>query len=462
MATPRGCLRWRGCGRAAIVAMAPLLLFPATAAAARPAVGVGALGAASSGAGNADAATGSAGGPHNAAVFTSQVEARLMAEESSPVAGDSAGVGEAAQALQAAGAAKNDSVAGASAKASPPPQFALANFLLFMEDCTGSSWAASMARAILKAHGIAAYGGYSERIKDVYRHAVHWKAREEPPIDRRATKAEMALVEKKLKDGVSQDRMKGKHYYSKFKRMDYDLARNAFHHTFLSPEALETTRVVNVWRRHPFERLVCLARDCIVHNSSLHMVDASGKWIDNCLDKGFNFDRHRAMVRKYGVKVYIDPAWAEAQARELVHLGDSQADFLRSIGFTDFETVATEDLDAFEYDSAQIDDSVDAWLAWMRSWGVDADATLVRRVVTMGWPKAGQGAGVWGHMNAAIGGGVGKRTRHSPFDSIANADAVMAALEASASDRVRALVASERVQSGSGEGKDSGVPSSSV
>ena len=208
--------------------------------------------------------------------------------------------------------------------------------------------------------------------------------------------------------------MQGKHYYSKFKRMDYDLARNAFHHTFLSPKALQTTRVVNVWRRHPFERLVCLARDCIVHNSSLHMVDASGKWIDNCLDKGFNFDRHRAMVRKYGVKVYIDPAWAEAQARELVHLGDSQADFLRSIGFTDFETVATEDLDAFEYDSAHIDDSVDAWLAWMRSWGVDADATLVRRVITMGWPKAGQGAGVSGHMNARLeeGSASARTTRH--------------------------------------------------
>ena len=457
MATPRGCLRWRGCGRAAIVAMAPLLLFPATAAAARPAVGVGALGAASSGAGNADAATGSAGGPHNAAVFTSQVEARLMAEESSPVAGDSAGVGGAARALQA-GAAKNDSVAGASAKASPPPQFVLANFLLFMEDCSGSTWAASMAHAILKAHGIAAYDGYSERIKDVYRHEVHWKR----GSSMLATMAQIARVEKKLKDDVSRDRMEGKHYYSKFKRMDYDLARNAFHHTFLSPKALETTRVVNVWRRHPFERLVCLARDCLVHNSSLHMVDASGKLIDNCLDKGFNFDRHRAMVRKYGVKVYIDPAWAEAQARELVHLGDSQADFLRSIGFTDFETVATEDLDAFEYDSTRIDDSVDAWMAWMRSWGVDADATLVRRVITMGWPKAGQGAGVSGHMNVEVGGGIGKRTHHSAFDSIANADAVMAALEASASDRVRALVASERVQSGSGEGKDSGVPSSSV
>mmetsp|Transcript_2789 Transcript_2789/g.11170 ORF Transcript_2789/g.11170 Transcript_2789/m.11170 type:complete len:458 (-) Transcript_2789:197-1570(-) len=457
MATPRGCLRWRWCGRAAIVAMVPLLLFPATAAAARPAVGVGALGSAASGAGDAHAATGSAGGPRNATVFTSQVEARLMAEKGSLMAGDSAGVGGVAQALQA-GAAKNDSVAGASAKASPPPQFVLANFLLFMEDCSGSTWAASMAHAILKAHGIAAYDGYSERIKDVYRHEVHWKR----GSSMHATMAQIARVEKKLKDDVSQDRMQGKHYYSKFKRMDYDLARNAFHHTFLSPKALETTRVVNVWRRHPFERLVCLARDCIVHNSSLHMVDASGKWIDNCLDKGFNFDRHRAMVRKYGVKVYIDPAWAEAQARELVHLGDSQADFLRSIGFTDFETVATEDLDAFEYDSAHIDDSVDAWLAWMRSWGVDADATLVRRVVTMGWPKAGQGAGVWGHMNAAIGGGVGKRTRHSPFDSIANADAVMAALEASASDRVRALVAAERVQPGSGQGKDSGVPSSSV
>ena len=157
------------------------------------------------------------------------------------------------------------------------------------------------------------------------------------------------------------------------------------------------------------------------------------------------------MIREKHVKVFINPAYAEAQVREGLAMGDTHAAFLSSLGFSDFATISINDLDAFEFapdGEAKVDHSVAAWMAWMRSWGVDADAELVRRVITVGWPKAGQGAGSWEHMYSRMGGGVGTRKRTSPFANIAIANAVMAALETSPSAKVRELVTAERARFG--------------
>lgn len=129
---------------------------------------------------------------------------------------------------------------------------ALPPLLLFMGDCSGSTWVQSLARAMLIAHDVPFLEKRYEDIKEVRTEVLGNKGPAWKTFRNRLRKAE---------------RM-GAHYVSKFNTDDLrsrvsgaitDLARGA--------------RVVSVWRSQALEKLVCLTHDCFLENGNFFMVE---------------------------------------------------------------------------------------------------------------------------------------------------------------------------------------------
>ena len=138
---------------------------------------------------------------------------------------------------------------------------ALPPLLLFMGDCSGSTWVQSLARAMLIAHDVPFLEKRYEDIKEVRTEVLGNKGPAWKTFRNRLRTAE---------------RM-GAHYVSKFNTDDLrsrvsgaitDLARGA--------------RVVSVWRSQALEKLVCLIHDCFLENGNFFMVEKEKRGVFRC------------------------------------------------------------------------------------------------------------------------------------------------------------------------------------
>jgi len=132
-------------------------------------------------------------------------------------------------------------------------------------------------------------------------------------------------------------------------------------------------KVVNTYRRNALDFLICLIRDCFGGKGFGYAVLEDGTPSDLC------FGRRAPGSPK--VYAYLNVTMLGAGLRKFMNLGERQAEGLYQAGFTDFTTVATEDLMAFGMTEDGMEHSVDTWCKFLLSLGIHPDKGLIQKVL---------------------------------------------------------------------------------
>lgn len=200
------------------------------------------------------------------------------------------------------------------------------------------------------------------------------------------------------------------------------------------------SRVVSVWRSNILDFEICKVHDCFQQckgclrwkgngTDATHAVcdDKASNWAlksysSDGVSKPTFMDKRRARRELTTVSLKRDPQKVATMLAKGLQRGREQARMLHWLGFKNFETIAVEDLAAFEHSCDKIEHSVAAWARLLRSLGIEpVNKTAVRE-------------------NLVAHDGCGERPLEKHSSLLYDYERVAAAVRASPNAQVRAML----------------------
>ena len=134
------------------------------------------------------------------------------------------------------------------------------------------------------------------------------------------------------------------------------------------------SKIVSMSRQNVLDRLICNVRDCFdtKHGQSIDL--ATGKPSRLCFGRRKS---SKTIVAHLYVKSLVKTLKNAMTANE------RQAGMIRRFGFHTVASTSYEALTAFEYDSANLNQSINAWDYVLRSWGYDTNTSFIEFALRM-------------------------------------------------------------------------------
>ena len=134
-------------------------------------------------------------------------------------------------------------------------------------------------------------------------------------------------------------------------------------------------RVVVMRRRNILDLYICRIRDCFVKSRSYPVDASTGKKTNLCFQR-----RKRKDVT---VKAFVNVNTLAQRLQQYMKINSIHDARHRNVFKGNFETVATEDLFAFENSNSTdaLDLSLQSWITVFHSWNVTPDIPLIRQYI---------------------------------------------------------------------------------
>ena len=248
----------------------------------------------------------------------------------------------------------------------------LAPRLLYAPRCSGSTASGRIARQILHRLGVKTLGG---GVKDKDRGACNPSSEQYLNGAWETFRAQKNCFEQKNRKGSASEEAI---------RLTAEAIRKRDAVWFANPPPLDRhtaavlvehhSKIVSMSRQNVLDRLICNVRDCFdtKHGQSIDL--ATRKPSRLCFGRRQSNDT---------IVAHLNVDRLVKKLKEALIANERQAGMIRAFGFHTVASTSYEALTAFEYDSANLNQSINAWDYVLRSWGYDTNTSFIEFALRM-------------------------------------------------------------------------------